>query len=162
MTNVDSVSALQSRQPSLPGLLRAARATYGRAIRTALEHAGFADIPGNGLHVIAAVARAEQAMAHLITTLTMSKQATGQLVDVLVARGYVERVADPGDRRRLRVQASARGRAAAAVIGAAVATVDAELARRLPANVIEHARTMLLELARMRAEPSGSTNEESV
>lgn len=101
-------------------------------------------------------------MAHLITTLTMSKQATGQLVDVLVARGYVERVADPGDRRRLRVQASARGRAAAAVIGAAVATVDAELARRLPANVIEHARTMLLELARMRAEPSGSTNEESV
>jgi hypothetical protein len=49
-------------------LLRAARGTYGSAIREALAEAGCEDLPRNGSFV---------------------KQAVGQLVDTLVVRGYL-------------------------------------------------------------------------
>jgi DNA-binding MarR family transcriptional regulator len=40
-----------------------------------------------------------------------TKQAVSKLVDAMVAEGFVEREADPGDARAKRVQLSARGRA---------------------------------------------------
>lgn len=135
---------------SFPALLRAARATYGRAIRAALAEAGFDDIPGNGLFVIGAVARERLPMATLVRALGATKQAAGQLVDTLALRGYVERVADPDDRRRLLVAPSARGAAAADAIRAATAGIDARLAARVPAAKIAHARSVLLALAAMQ------------
>lgn len=135
---------------SFPALLRAARSTYGRAIRAALAEAGFDDIPGNGLFVIGAVARERLPMAALVHALGVSKQAAGQLVDTLVMRGYVERVADPDDRRRLLIAPSARGAAAAEVMRGAIAGIDAQLAARVSAEKIAHARSVLLALAAMQ------------
>lgn len=151
MSAHDPTTTADPSAVSIPALLRAARATYGQAIRAALAQAGCEDIPGNGLFVIGAVARAPLPMARLIDDLGGSKQAVGQLVDTLARRGYVDRVLDANDRRRVCIAATARGRQAAAIIGQAVRSVDAELARRVPAAHIAHARTVLLALAQLRA-----------
>lgn len=155
MTTASSSQA--AFDPSFPALLRAARLTYGQTMRAALADAGFDDIPGNGLFVIGAAARAALPMALLVRDLGITKQAAGQLVDILTMRGYVQRVADPHDRRRLLIAASERGHAAAAAMGAAVDRIDAELARALPAKAIATARKVLLTLAQLRTRPNGET-----
>jgi DNA-binding MarR family transcriptional regulator len=127
----------------LPALLRHARHTYGAAMRAALAASGYDDIPGNGLYVIGALALGEAPLAQIIRELRVSKQAAGQLVDALVLRGYLDRQVDPADRRRLTVTLTERGRAAAATQSAARGAIDAELAARMGAEKIRHARDVL-------------------
>jgi DNA-binding MarR family transcriptional regulator len=134
----------------MPGLLLAARATYGTVIRNALADAGFADVPRNGGYVLAAIAQPEAALREIIARLGASKQTAGQLVDALAARGYLERNVDAGDRRRATVRLTQRGQAAVAVIRAAVERVDAVLVTS--AEHAEHARAALVALA--RADPA--------
>jgi len=112
---------------TLPALLRHARYTYGAAMRAALAEAGYDDIPGNGLYVIGALALGGAPLGEIVRDLRVSKQAAGQLVDALVLRGYLERQADPEDRRKLTVALTERGRAAADVQIAAREAVDAKL-----------------------------------
>ena len=52
-------------------------------------------------------------LATVIRQLGVSKQTAGQLVDSLAARGYLDREADPYDRRRLVVRLTERGEQAA-------------------------------------------------
>src|SRR5262252_7730035 len=114
---------------ALPALLRHARTTYGSAMRKALDDAGYDDIPGNGLYVIGglAVDLPEIPLGQLIKELRISKQAAGQLVDMLVNRGYLERSVDKEDRRKLTVTLTDRGKAAAETQEAAREKVDAAL-----------------------------------
>lgn len=114
---------------ALPALLRHARNTYGVAMRQALADAGYDDIPGNGLYVIGGLAMdlPEIPLGQLIKELRISKQAAGQLVDTLVTRGYLERAVDKDDRRKLTVNLTELGKAAAEVQRAAREKVDAEL-----------------------------------
>lgn len=133
-----------------PALLRAARRTYGRAIRRDLERAGFDDIPANGLFVLGALAREQAPLSEIISWLGTSKQAAGQLVDVLVTRRYLDREVDPGDRRRLVVSLTERGQAAAAVIRAAVTALDAALEAEVGAQAVLEARRVLAALVRMK------------
>jgi len=136
----------------MPGLLLAARATYGTVIRTALSDAGLDDVPRNGGYVLAAIAQPEAALQEIIARLGASKQTAGQLVDALAARGYLERTVNAGDRRRATVRLTGRGQAAVAVIRAAVDRVDAMLAAAVGAEQAEHARAALAALA--RADPA--------
>jgi DNA-binding MarR family transcriptional regulator len=117
---------------AIPALLRHARVTYGQAMRRALDEAGYDDLPRNGLYVIGGLALGEREipLAQLIKELRVSKQAAGQLVDMLVLRGYLERTVDAQDRRKLTVTLTERGRAAAAVQAAAREKIDAELIAR--------------------------------
>ena len=87
---------------AFPALLRAARTTYGDAIRAALVEIGCADVPRNGAFVLGAVARHGAPMGDVVRGLGVSKQAGSQVVDTLVVRGYLERTPDPDDRRRRR------------------------------------------------------------
>ena len=64
----------------------------------------------------------------LILQLGVSKQAASQLIDTLVVRGYLERAVNSDDRRRLTIELTDRGRAAAAAVRAGVEAVDDELA----------------------------------
>jgi DNA-binding MarR family transcriptional regulator len=116
-----------------PTLLRHARNTYGRAMRGALAEAGYDDLPRNGLYVIGGLAIEDRdiPLSQLISELGVSKQGAGQLVDALVARGYLERTVDPEDRRRLNITLTERGRAAAAVQGEARARIDKALVERI-------------------------------
>ncbi len=113
----------------MPALLRHARTTYGAAMRHALDAAGFDDIPRNGLWVIGVLANGaeELPLGDLVRDLRVSKQAAGQLVDTLVARGYVDRSVDSADRRKLTIALTDRGRAAAQAQASAREAIDAEL-----------------------------------
>ncbi len=128
---------------SFPALLRAARSTYGEAIRSALAEAGCTDVPPSGSFVLGAIAREGAQLGWILRTLGVSKQTGGQLVDTLVIRGYLDRSPDPDDRRRLRVGLTERGAMAAAVGRSAVERVDAELAERVgPEGVALTRRTL--------------------
>ncbi len=101
-------------------------------MREALEAAGYEDIPKNGLYVIGALAYSEinVSLARIIDDLKLSKQASGQLVDTLVTRGYLDRMIDPSDRRRLIVSLSERGRDAARIQTEASKNIDEALRQR--------------------------------
>jgi DNA-binding MarR family transcriptional regulator len=133
---------------SMPALLRHAREAYSASMRSALDAAGYDDIPKNGLYVIGGLARAAGAhpLSQLIEELRLSKQAAGQLVDILVMRGYLKRDVDHEDRRRLKIGLTERGRAAAQVLHAAGVTVDEELISRVGPKDIEIARRILFAL----------------
>ena len=134
----------------LPALLRAGRATYAQAIRHELAAAGFDDLPRNGAFLLGGMANRGGAFADLIRHLGVTKQAASQLVDTLVLRGYLSRDADPEDRRRITVELTARGRAAAAAVRAGVETVDAALRERLSAADVTALRIGLLALIDVR------------
>jgi DNA-binding MarR family transcriptional regulator len=76
----------------------------------------------------------------------VTKQAMAQLVAHLEQHGYVERVADPADRRAKRVRATARGKAVYAIARELMAEIDARLDQRLGAVKKQRLRTLLEEL----------------
>jgi DNA-binding MarR family transcriptional regulator len=117
--------------PSIPALLRGARGSYGDAIRARLAEAGFDDMPRNGSFVLGGMANHGGSAGDLIRELGVSKQAASQLVDVLVLRGYLDRRVNPEDRRRLTLEVTERGRAAASAVRSAIMAVDSELATRI-------------------------------
>jgi DNA-binding MarR family transcriptional regulator len=138
----------------MPALLRHARATYGNAMRKALSEAGFDDIPRNGLYIIGGLAlgAGDLPLGQLVKELRVSKQAAGQLVDMLVLRGYLERTADAQDRRKLIVRLTERGHAAAAAQGAAREKIDAELIERVGREDIVRTRRTLAALIDLNEE----------
>lgn len=135
----------------IPALLRHARATYGSAMRRALRRAGYDDIPKNGLYVIGGLAlgAGDVPLGQLVKELGVSKQSAGQLVDTLVLRGYLERIIDEDDRRKLTVKLTARGRAAAAVQTEAREKIDADLLARAGPNDIRRMRRALAILIKL-------------
>ena len=152
----------QSRydRTGIPGLLRMARKAYGNAVREALAAAGFDDVPRNGAYVLARVYGDSSCFAALIRELGISKQATSQLIDTLVMRGYLERTPDEQDRRRMLLNLTPRGAEAATVSWQAATRTDEELSRRLsPAGVasLRAGLTALCELA--EDEPAGHAHD---
>ena len=135
----------------MPALLRAARSTYGAAMRRALAGEGYGDIPKNGMYVIGGLAlgAGDAPLSRLIQELGVSKQAAGQLVDTLVLRGYLERAVHADDRRKLTITLTPRGQAAAAAQAAARMQVDAELLTRVGADDIARTRRTLAALRDM-------------
>ena len=135
----------------MPALLRAARSTYGAAMRQALAEEGYGDIPKNGMYVIGGLAlgAGDVPLSRLIQELGVSKQAAGQLVDMLVLRGYLERAVHADDRRKLTITLTPRGQAAAAAQAAARMRIDAELLTRVGADDIARTRRTLAALRDM-------------
>ncbi len=142
----------------IPALLRHARTTYGKAMRGALEEAGYDDIPGNGLYVIGGLALSDRhvPLRQLVGELGITKQGAGQLVDALVMRGYLSRAADETDRRQLIVALTERGRAAAEVQRQARERIDEELLARVGEDDVRAARRVLGALVDMRREAVGA------
>jgi|SRR5579884_2058892 len=134
---------------ALPALLSAARRPYGQAIRAALESAGMEDMPPRGVFVVGSIDRTGTSMQELPARMGVSKQAVSQIVDTLVARGYLNRAADPADRRRMRLSLTDRGREAAKLSRRAVAAVDRRLTQRVGADTVAAARRALGALSNL-------------
>ncbi len=134
----------------IPALLRAARGSYGRVIDESLAAAGFDDLPRNGSFVLGGMANFGGSAADMISGLGVSKQAASQLIDTLVVRGYLTREVNPADRRRMTIELTERGRAAAAAVRSAVEAVDAELAERISPAELAGLRAGLTALAEIR------------
>jgi DNA-binding MarR family transcriptional regulator len=143
-------SAPDANEVVIPALLRAARGSYGNAIRRNLETAGFDDLPRNGAYVLGGMANHGGSAGGLIRELGVSKQAASQLIDTLVVRGYLERRVDAQDRRRMTIELTDRGRAAAAAIRAGVVAVDAELAELISPAELTGLRAGLVALTTIR------------
>jgi DNA-binding MarR family transcriptional regulator len=145
-----ATSQPEADQVVLPALLRAARGSYGHAIRHNLEAAGFDDLPRNGAFVLGGMANHGGSAAGLIRELGVSKQAASQLIDTLVVRGYLERRVDTDDRRRMTIELTDRGRAAAQAIRAGVVAVDDELAGLISPEELAGLRAGLVALTTIR------------
>jgi len=145
----------------MPALLRGARDTYRREIKRSLLAGGFTDLPRNGAFVLGGMANLGVPLYRLVRQLGVTKQAASQLIDTLVERGYLERVTDPSDRRRISVRPTERGKQAARRVRAGVVSIDTELEKRLPQADLEKLRTGLITLVdlgyeRLRDERSRS------
>ena len=134
----------------IPALLRAARGSYGNAIRISLAKAGFDDMPRNGSYVLGGIVNHGGQAHGLAGELRVSKQAASQLIDTLVLRGYLARSEHPTDRRRITVEPTERGRAAAAAIREGVLAVDAELATMITPEQLAAMREGLFALIGIR------------
>ena len=76
----------------------------------------------------------------------MTPQSMGELVDDLERRGYVERRADPADRRAKRVHLTEKGRATRAVAAQAVTEMEGRLVGLLGRATYVRLRTMLTQI----------------
>jgi DNA-binding MarR family transcriptional regulator len=134
----------------IPALLRLARGGYGNTISSCLARAGFDDLPRNGPFLLSSLAAGADSVAGLIRGLGVSRQAASQLVDTMVLRGYLSREANATDRRRMTIELTDRGRAAAAEIEAGTRQVDDELAQLLSPAELAGLRSGLLALGKIR------------
>lgn len=141
-----------------PTLMRLARGAYAQAIRAQLDQIGVDDLPRNGAFMLAGIdaagtsGTAGEPRPDLTGELGVTKQAVSHLIDVLASRGYVERAADSGDRRRVALQLTGRGREVVEAVVRGVDLVDEQLADRLPDGQVEAMRAGLIALAEIKAE----------
>ncbi len=146
----------------MPALLRHSRTTYGKAMRRALEEAGYDDMPRNGMYIVGGLALGANTvpLGQLVKELGVSKQAVGQLVDTLVLRGYLERKEDEEDRRKSNIVLTKRGRAAAAIQAEARGKIDAELISRAGQENVSRTRRTLAALINIGREAAGEQDDE--
>ncbi|HEX5989102.1 MAG TPA: MarR family transcriptional regulator [Solirubrobacterales bacterium] len=81
----------------------------------------------------------------------MTKQSAGEVVDDLVARGYVERVPDPDDRRAKLIRFTERGEAAQSYGFLLLGEIEKRWGERFGAERIAGLRAMLEEIAAVEA-----------
>ena len=109
----------------MPALIGAARRGYGRAMREALDAAGYDDVPRAGMRMIGGIARNGPAGPDVSSQLGVRAERAERVVSALVARGYV--VAEAGEATEQSEDAESgptyvltdRGQAAAEVSGRA-------------------------------------------
>jgi DNA-binding MarR family transcriptional regulator len=140
----------------VPQLMREARDVYWDAIRRAIAGSGCDDLPRNTVTMLTSLDHSApepefSPQADIVAALRLSKQSASQLIDTLVLRQYLERQVDPGDRRRMSVRLTSRGRVAAKAIQAATDAVDAEIARLITADELRGMRAGLAAYQVIRA-----------
>ena len=134
----------------MPVLLREARDAYTTAIRRELAAAGYGDLPRAGARVLGRLANGGVTVAEVGGAYGASRQAASQLVDSLVGTGYVRRNAASDDRRKVEVELTERGAAAAGAVRRAIEQVDAALHDLLAAEDLLRTRRVLGVLAALR------------
>ncbi len=127
-------------------LLRKTLSLYGREIRKQLAEQGMGDVPRSGSWILGVLAEGELGPKELARRLGGSKQGLSRLSQTLVDRGYVSRVPDPSDRRRVLLHLTPRGREAAAVVGLAVQGQDLRLRRLLGESSWDRLRRALARM----------------
>jgi DNA-binding MarR family transcriptional regulator len=80
-------------------------------IQEGMARRGYADVrPAHGFAFVR-ISQGDATVLDVAEHLGVTKQAASQLVEQLVSRRYVKRIADPGDARRRLLVLTARGRA---------------------------------------------------
>jgi DNA-binding MarR family transcriptional regulator len=151
MTDIP-VTGIPMTELAIPTLMRLARGAYAQAIRAELLQIGVDDLPRNGAFILAGIGAASGPRADLPRELGVTKQAVSQLTDTLVSRGYLERGAEPGDRRRVALALTGRGHEIVEAVVRAVDAVDGQLGERVPDGHVEALRAGLIALAEIKAE----------
>lgn len=131
----------------MAGLFDIASEAFFEDFREELEATEFGEIrPTHGC-----VFRFLRDQGMRLTTLAslagMTKQSVGEIVDDLVARGYVKRIPDPEDKRAKLICLTAKGERAQATGRALFAKVEEHWKERYGAERIEQLRRLLEEIA---------------
>jgi DNA-binding MarR family transcriptional regulator len=82
----------------------------------------------------------------------LTKQAIGEVVDELERLGYVERTADPGDRRAKIIRLTERGAEGQVAAARILGDVEQQWARHLGADAIDMLRKMLEKIIVLESE----------
>ena len=133
-----------------PTLMRSARGAYAQSIRAQLHAIGIDDLPRNGAFILAGIDPAGGPRQDLPAELGVTKQAVSLVIDVLVNRGYLERHSDPGDRRRVVLELTARGQDVVDATVRGVEVVNRELEARVPHEQIAAMRSALIALTEIK------------
>lgn len=147
----DHSDSTEGDPSDVPALLRG---SSSNSIIEFLLAAGFDDLPRNGPFVLGGMANHGGSAVEMIRGLGVTRQAASQLIDTMVLRGYLSREPNSGDRRRLDIDLTERGRAAAAAIRAAVVKVDQELNEMLTAGELAGLKAGLAALGRIKERTS--------
>ena len=132
---------------TLPALMDLAVEAMYVDFRQLLEEAGITDVrPTHGC-VFRFVRGDGMRLTVLAEMAGMTKQSVGEIVDDLVARGYVKRIPDPEDKRAKLICLTERGDRAQATGLALFAKVEKQWAERYGAERIERLRELLEEIA---------------
>ena len=145
------MAGTHEHQLATPTLMRAARGAYAQSIRAQLQVIGADDLPRNGATLLAGIAATGAPRQDLPAGLGVTKQAVSQVIEILVSRGYVERIPDPGDRRRISLGLTGRGQEVVDAVERGVEAVDAQLLERVPAGQVDAMRSALLVLGEIKA-----------
>jgi DNA-binding MarR family transcriptional regulator len=134
--------------PDLGRLLLEGHRVLAAELVVILEERGYPDVRSGHLAVFQHIdRRSGTRLTELATRARMTKQGMMLVVDDLESRGYVRRVADPGDARAKIVRLTAHGRRAAAEARRAVASLDTRMKRQLGDRRYDTLREVLEELS---------------
>lgn len=112
----------------------------------ALAKAGYDDITTAQMKIMQRIGAGGTRLTQLAEQAQVTKQTAGFLVDQLEKAGWVERVADPSDKRARLVRVTGRGMEAIPVADAAVAEVEAEWEAHLGTQRMTQLRRTLEKL----------------
>jgi DNA-binding MarR family transcriptional regulator len=130
----------------LIGLLTAVGRWIEDRHMAALAEAGFDDIRVAHNAVFTRVPAGGVRLTDLAAQAGVSKQAMAEMVDELVAKGYLQRVPDPSDGRAKLLVMAPRGAASHEVTLRIFADIEAELAAVVGTERLEGARDVLTEV----------------
>jgi len=131
----------------MAGLFEIAKDAFFEDFREELEQTEFGDLrPTHGC-VFRFVRGPGMRLTVLAEMAGMTKQSVGEVVDDLVARGYVKRIPDPEDKRAKLICLTERGERAQATGLALFAKVEKQWARRYGPERMAQLRELLEEIA---------------
>jgi DNA-binding MarR family transcriptional regulator len=136
----------RDERPNIGILLRGPFQEIVGRIAEGLAEAGFDDIRPAHTAVFQHIKADGSRLSELAERAQLTKQSMGYLVDYLEERGYVERRADPTDRRASLIFLTERGWAEVREALSIIAGIEREWARQLGKRRMEQLRELLTEL----------------
>ncbi len=136
-------------QPLIGALLRMPWDAVQQHMLDRLHETSFGDFDAAYLSVFQYPGPQGARPSELAERLRISKQALNYLLGELERLGYLERRADPDDRRSKRIALTPRGIAAVGVIREAVGEIETVWAQQLGAKRFDELRNLLLQLNRL-------------
>jgi DNA-binding MarR family transcriptional regulator len=133
-------------------LLRIPREAALRQTMEGLAAAGYDDLRPAHFTVFQHMPPAGIWLTELADAALMTKQSMGYLVDELEARGYIERVPDPADRRAKLVRLTTRGRAVDDTVRAVIRRIEDDWAANMGAEDFAELTRLLRRLIAMLEE----------
>ena len=133
-------------EPDLAILLAASYRAVVDRLQDAMRDDDLAAMRPTYGFVIRAVAAEEPTVGRLAELLEVTKQAASRLADDMEKHGFLERVADPADRRRQRLRLTATGRRVRQRALGVSDALEAELAASVGADDVAALRRALIAL----------------